>query len=67
MLLHGCQILILDEVTSNLDEKTESEIADMLKALKEEENLTILCISHRPRILTYADRVMTIEGGKVRL
>ena len=66
-LLHGCQILILDEVTSNLDEKTESEIADMLKALKEKENLTILCISHRPRILTYADRVMTIEGGKARL
>ncbi len=63
-LLHGCQILILDEVTSNLDEKTESEIADMLKALKEKENLTILCISHRPRILTYADRVMTIEGGQ---
>lgn len=60
-LLHGCQILILDDVTSKLDEKTESEIADMLKALKEKENLIILCISHMPRILTYADRVMTIQ------
>ena len=42
-------------------------LAAMLKALKEKDNLTILCISHRPRILTYADRVMTIEGGKARL
>lgn len=65
-LLHGCQILILDEVTSNLDEKTEQEIACMLKALQEKERLTILCISHRPHILTYADRVMTLKGGRAQ-
>ena len=38
----------------------------MLKALQEKERLTILCISHRPHILTYADRVMTLKGGRAQ-
>jgi len=58
-------LLILDEPTSNLDRRTEDDINALLAGLKG--STTILVVSHRPRILTEADRVYHFEEGTVRI
>lgn len=59
------QVLILDEVTSALDPKTEAEIVSNIMALRE--NYTIVAITHRPAWTQIADRLYNVAGGKVSL
>lgn len=54
-------ILILDEATSALDAATEEHF---LEALRRTANgVTILFISHRPSVVMWADRVVTMKNG----
>lgn len=50
------QLLVLDEISANLDLKTEAEVAESLKSLKG--GNTCILVSHREGILKYADRVI---------
>ncbi len=52
-LLLEPELLVLDEASANLDEATESEIAESLLALRG--RCTIVIVSHRPGILKHAD------------
>ena len=60
-LVHEPLLLILDEVTSALDPKTEQEICQNILSLSKK--TTILGITHRPALLEIADRVYRIEDG----
>ena len=60
-VLSGAPILLLDEVTSSLDEDTEVAVLRNLRALP---GRTCLCISHRPAALAVCDRVLRLEGGR---
>lgn len=62
--LKDAPILILDEPTSALDLRTEDQIRQTLRALVR--NRTTILVSHRPSLLELADRVLTIEDGRVR-
>lgn len=62
--LKGAPILILDEPTSALDLQTEDRIRETLRALIRDR--TTILVSHRPSLLTLADRVLAVEGGQVR-
>jgi len=64
-LLVKPKLLILDEVTSALDPKTETEICDKVRAL--DGAMTIVAITHRPAWVDVADRVYEIEAGGARL
>ncbi len=55
------RLLILDEVTSALDPKTEIEICQNIRSLAGD--TTILAITHRPALLEIADRVYRIDDG----
>lgn len=66
-LLRGSQILLLDEVTANVDNKLEEDIRKLIHHLKEERGLTIISISHRVNFLDYADRIYELKDGKVRI
>lgn len=48
-------LLILDEATSQIDAKTERDICEMLHKTQNENNLTILSVSHRPAFHKYAE------------
>ncbi len=61
-LVHKPQLLLLDEVTSALDEKTEAEIVENIHALSGQ--LTILAITHRKAWVEIAARVYRIAQGK---
>lgn len=58
-ILNKPQLLVLDEATSNLDDATEQEIAKVLLNLKNK--CTIVIVSHRPGILKWADKIITLQ------
>jgi len=62
--LKDAPILILDEPTSALDMQTEDRILQTLRILTR--GRTTILISHRPSLLELADRVLSIEEGKVQ-
>ena len=57
-------ILLLDEITSNLDAITEEKIISVLQ--KASETRTILSISHRLLSMISADTIVILEDGKVK-
>jgi ABC-type transport system involved in cytochrome bd biosynthesis fused ATPase/permease subunit len=54
-------VLILDEPTSNLDPELEQRL--LLNIFEHYKDKTIIVISHRPFILDYVDRIITIKKG----
>lgn len=56
------KILFLDEGTANLDQKTELKITRLIAKLP----ITRVVIAHRPALIQAADRVLSLEGGKIR-
>ncbi|WP_137176369.1 ATP-binding cassette domain-containing protein [Roseomonas sp. AR75] len=57
------RILLLDDVTSQLDAEGDARLGKVLAQLRGE--VTILLVSHRPSALTRADRVLRIAGGQL--
>ena len=64
-LLHHPWLLILDEATSGLDPKSETEIGQVLQALKGE--MAILAVFHQSELASFADRVYRLETGHIEL
>ncbi len=58
------RLLILDEVTSALDEATAVAIAEQVRRLSR--GVTVLAVTHRREFLDVADRVYQVEQGRVR-
>ena len=58
-------LLLADEPTGNLDRKNGEEIIDMLKLSNRSLNQTILLITHDEKIALEADRIITLEDGKI--
>jgi ATP-binding cassette subfamily C protein len=61
-LAHRPSLLILDEATSALDAESEDDICQTLKALTP--HITIIAVSHRPRLIEVADKVVELVDGK---
>lgn len=59
------KLLLADEPTGNLDQKTGGEILAILKRLNREEGLTILMVTHDQAIARQADRTVRLVEGKV--
>jgi len=57
-------ILLLDEITANLDSLTEEKILSVLE--KASEKHTILSVSHRLSTMLSSDRIIILEDGKIR-
>ncbi|MFR6331747.1 MAG: ATP-binding cassette domain-containing protein [Eisenbergiella sp.] len=58
-------LLLADEPTGNLDQKNSREIIDLLKLSNRNLKQTILLITHDEKIALEADRIVTIEDGRV--
>lgn len=56
-------ILLLDEITANLDSVTEEKVLDVLQ--RSGEKRMILSISHRLSSMLSSDRVVILEGGRI--
>lgn len=61
-LIFDAPVLLLDECTSALDDKTESKI---LSNIRNMETKTVVIITHRPKALDISDSVIRVENGKL--
>ncbi len=57
------KIILFDEATSSLDNKTQAEIQQAIANLKDE--YTILIIAHRLSTIINCDKIMILENGKI--
>ncbi len=62
-LLKDAPILILDEATSSLDSRSESEVQEALDRLMK--GRTTIIIAHRLTTIAHVDKIITIRNGKI--
>ena len=61
----GIGVQFTDEPTGNLDSKASREIIDLLKMSNQKYNQTVIVITHDENIALEADRILTIDDGKI--
>jgi lipoprotein-releasing system ATP-binding protein len=59
------EILLADEPTGNLDSKTGGEIMDLLLRLNDEQQLTIIMVTHDENVAGMGDRTLRLDEGRV--
>jgi putative ABC transport system ATP-binding protein len=59
------EVILLDEPTGQLDSNTSREIMDYLVKINEEENVTLIVVTHEDSIAAQAKRPLTIIDGKI--
>ncbi|GED16811.1 ABC transporter ATP-binding protein [Aneurinibacillus migulanus] len=64
-LIGNPAIMLADEPTGNLDSKNSSEIVDLLKMLNKTYHQTLIVITHDERIALQANRIISIEDGRI--
>lgn len=64
-LIASPTLVLADEPTGNLDRKNSEEIISLLKTLHKEKNQTLIIITHDESIALQADRILSIEDGKI--
>ncbi|MTI49288.1 MAG: ABC transporter ATP-binding protein [Firmicutes bacterium] len=58
-------IIFADEPTGNLDTKSSEEVLKLLKESIKKYNQTLVLITHDPEVAKHADRIITLEDGKI--
>ncbi len=58
-------IMLADEPTGNLDSKASEEIISLLRLSNKKYNQTVIVITHDEKIALEADRIITIDDGKI--
>ena len=64
-LINNPAIVLADEPTGNLDSKNSAEIIGLLKMFHKEYQQTLIIITHDERIALQADRIISIEDGRI--
>ena len=64
-LMNAPAVVLADEPTGNLDFKNSKEIVDLLKISNEKYGQTLIVITHDESIALQADRIISIDDGKI--
>lgn len=64
-IINSPAIMLADEPTGNLDSKSSEEIVSLLKLSNKKYNQTLIMITHDEKIALEADRIITIEDGRI--
>ncbi len=64
-LISGPQVLLADEPTGNLDQGTGAEILKILRTLNQDQQLTIVMVTHDNAIAASADRTLRLVSGRM--
>lgn len=65
-LINKPAIILADEPTGNLDSKNSQEVIELLKATAKRYNQTLILITHDSKIAEQADRIITLNDGKIK-
>lgn len=58
-------MVLADEPTAALDKDSAADVVDLLKRMGQARGTTTLLVTHDPRILDRADRILTLEDGRI--
>ncbi|MBR3674633.1 MAG: ABC transporter ATP-binding protein [Bacilli bacterium] len=64
-LVKGAEIILCDEPTGALDDKTGRKILELLQEIVREKGQTMVIVTHTTPIADMADRVLTLRNGKI--
>ena len=64
-LMNSPAVVLADEPTGNLDSKNSQEIVELLKLSNKQYGQTLIVITHDESIALQADRIITIEDGRI--
>lgn len=64
-LINNPALMLADEPTGNLDSKNSAEIIKLLQLSNKKYNQTLIIITHDERIALQADRIISIEDGRI--
>jgi putative ABC transport system ATP-binding protein len=64
-LVHEPKVILADEPTAALDRKTGRDVVELLHALAKKQGSAILMVTHDNRILDIADRILSLEDGRL--
>ena len=59
------KLILADEPTANLDTENGEQVMGIMKKLNKETGVTFVFATHDPRVIKYANRVVTLEDGLV--
>ncbi|MFZ5919145.1 MAG: ABC transporter ATP-binding protein, partial [Chloroflexota bacterium] len=64
-LVNEPALLLADEPTGNLDTATGGEIMALLQALNTQRSLTLLTVTHDPKVAAFAHRIVRLRDGQI--
>ena len=64
-LVNNPALMLADEPTGNLDSENSKEIVSLLRHFNKEYKQTVIIITHDEKIALSADRIISIEDGKI--
>lgn len=64
-LVHEPAIILGDEPTGALDSKNATSLLDAMKSLNEEQNISIMMVTHDPFSASYCQRILFIQDGEL--
>ncbi len=64
-LVHEPRLLLCDEPTSAIDARTGQTIMQLIRQVALQPERVVVVVTHDPRVLSYADRIVTMEDGRV--
>ena len=65
-LIRKPSIVLADEPTASLDEKSGREVVEIIKKMAKELGVTVVLVTHDNRILDIADRIVSLVDGRIR-
>ncbi len=64
-LIHQPDLIVADEPTGNLDERTEKQVLELLERLTQAEDRTLVMATHSREIASMGDRILTLHEGRL--
>ena len=64
-IINNPAIILADEPTGNLDSKSGEEIMELLLGLNQEKGVTLILVTHDPRVAKHAQRTVQLLDGRV--
>lgn len=66
-LVAGPRVIFADEPTGSLDSVAADQVMELLVATARSESVSVVLVTHEPRVAAYADRQVTVRDGRTML
>jgi putative ABC transport system ATP-binding protein len=64
-IIHRPRVILADEPTGNLDPESEKQVMDLLKQINKDMETTIIVVTHRGSLSSYASKIIKIDKGLI--